>query len=103
MDDSSKNRVPAEREGKDSGVEAAVGVPCLLTQPIFLLYQLPFHSPRGSRASRVLQGGAAPFQLRQRVKEKFREEVGEMESSREPGEGFRVREGMGSQVRLRNE
>lgn len=57
-------------------------------------------SPRGSRASRVLQEGKAPFQLRQRVKEKFREEVEEMESSREPGEGFRVgRNGESAQIK----
>lgn len=99
MDDSSKNREPAEQEGKDSDVEAAVGAPRLLTHLHLSLTPALLPLPRGSRASRVLRGGAAPFQLKHKVKKKFREEVEEMESSRKPVEGF----GVGRKWRIRSD
>lgn len=49
MDDSSKNREPAEQEGKASGVEAAVGAPHLLTHPHLSLTPALLPLPQGQQ------------------------------------------------------
>lgn len=64
MDDSSKNREPVEQEGKDSGMEAAVGAPHLLSCPHLSLTPALLPLPRGQQGKWNPLGRDSPISVK---------------------------------------